>query len=215
MYDAILHQNPARPSLLNPALPAEFDQVVSGLLEKDRTLRYQTAAEVRANLKRLQRTSEPGQPMGTQLSRSPRLRRIPNRRRRYRRRRRRRRQDWGAGQPGPRWQSLAAVLLIGVALAYWWSQRSTAPTGIDSIAVLPFAASGAPAESEYLTDGITETLINGLSQLPGLRVSARSVVFRYKGKDIDPQQVGRDLGVKVVVTGGLRFAAIGSSSRRT
>ena len=63
---------------------------------------------------------------------------------------------------------LAAVRLIGVALAYWWSRRSTPPVGIDSIAVLPFAASGAPAESEYLTDGITETLINGLSQLPSV-----------------------------------------------
>ena len=80
--------------------------------------------------------------------------------------------------------------------------------------MLPFAATGAPADSEYLTDGITETLINGLSQLPGLRVSARSVVFRYKGKDIDPQQVGRDLNVKAVVTGRVaRREAIGSSFR--
>ena len=71
MYDAILHQNPARPSLVNSAVPAEFDQVVAGLLEKDRTLRYQTAAEVRADLKRLQRSSEPGQPMATQLHAIP------------------------------------------------------------------------------------------------------------------------------------------------
>src|SRR5204863_2153630 len=69
-------------------------------------------------------------------------------------------------------------------------------------AVLPFTPQTGAADTEYLTDGITETLINGLAQLPGLRVSARSVVFRYKSrKDVDPQQVGHDLNVKTVVTG--------------
>jgi TolB-like protein/Tfp pilus assembly protein PilF len=69
------------------------------------------------------------------------------------------------------------------------------------VAVLPFTLTGGAADTEYLTDGITETLINGLAQLPGLRVSARSVVFRYKGQDPDPRTVGRDLGVAAVVTG--------------
>ena len=72
---------------------------------------------------------------------------------------------------------------------------------IDSVAVLPFLGVGATGDAEYLPDGITESLINGLAQLPALRVSARSVVFRYKGKDVDPQQVGRDLNVKAIVTG--------------
>ncbi len=69
------------------------------------------------------------------------------------------------------------------------------------MAVLPFVAAGQAADAEYLTDGMTETLINGLAQLPDLRVAARSVAFRYKGKDVDPQQVGRDLDVRAVVTG--------------
>jgi TolB-like protein len=56
---------------------------------------------------------------------------------------------------------------------------------------------GSSADTEYLTDGITETLINGLAQLPNLRVSARSVVFRYKGQNVDAQQVGKTLSVKV------------------
>ena len=64
------------------------------------------------------------------------------------------------------------------------------PSTIDSVAVLPFTTTGVVADTEYLTDGITETLINGLAQLPDLRVSARSVVFRYKGQNVDPQQVG-------------------------
>jgi TolB-like protein len=66
--------------------------------------------------------------------------------------------------------------------------------------VLPFASSQS-GETEYLTDGITESLINGLAQLPDLRVSARSVVFKHKNKDVDPQQVGRDLNVRAIVTG--------------
>ena len=79
--------------------------------------------------------------------------------------------------------------------------RATPARTIDSVAVLPFLGVGATGDAEYLPDGITESLINGLAQLPALRVSARSVVFRYKGKDVDPQQVGRDLNVKAIVTG--------------
>jgi eukaryotic-like serine/threonine-protein kinase len=94
------------------------------------------------------------------------------------------------------------VLGLAIGLTFWLL-RGAANAAIDSVAVLPFATSGTgtAADSEYLTDGITESLINGLSQLPGLRVTARSVVFRYKGRDIDPQQVGRELNVKTVVTG--------------
>jgi TolB-like protein/Flp pilus assembly protein TadD len=77
-----------------------------------------------------------------------------------------------------------------------------ADTGrIDSLAVLPFAnASGDPA-AEDLTDGVTESLIYGLSQVPRLRVMARSTMFRFKGRDADPQAVGRELNVRAVVTG--------------
>ncbi len=72
---------------------------------------------------------------------------------------------------------------------------------LDAIAVLPFENSSGDPDSEYLSDGITETLINSLSQLGRLRVLARSTVFRYKGRAGDPQTVGRELGVKAVLTG--------------
>jgi serine/threonine protein kinase/tetratricopeptide (TPR) repeat protein len=72
---------------------------------------------------------------------------------------------------------------------------------VDSLAVLPLT--GADAGMEYLSDGITDSLIQTLSQLPGLRVMARSTVFRYKGKDADAQQVGQALGVRAVLTGRL------------
>jgi TolB-like protein/Flp pilus assembly protein TadD len=69
------------------------------------------------------------------------------------------------------------------------------------MAVLPFVNASGNPDTDYLTDGITEALINSLSQLQGVRVSARSLAFKYKGKDIDPLQAGRDLNVKAVITG--------------
>ncbi len=72
---------------------------------------------------------------------------------------------------------------------------------IDSLAVLPFANASADPDTEYLTDGITETIINSLAQLARIRVVPRSTVFRYKGKEFDPQTVGRELNVRAVLTG--------------
>jgi serine/threonine-protein kinase len=72
---------------------------------------------------------------------------------------------------------------------------------INTLAVLPLANASADPNMEYLSDGITENIINALSQLPKLRVMARSVVFRFKGQDVDPLQTGRDLGVRAVLTG--------------
>lgn len=72
---------------------------------------------------------------------------------------------------------------------------------ITSIAVLPFTNTSKDPESEYLSDGITENIINSLSQIPKLKVMARSTVFRYKGQDIDFQKVGIDLHVQAILTG--------------
>jgi TolB-like protein/Tfp pilus assembly protein PilF len=74
---------------------------------------------------------------------------------------------------------------------------------IESVAVLPFANDSADPDAEYLGDGITETLISSLSQIWNLRVVAGSTVFRYKGKDINPQEAGNDLRVRAVVSGRL------------
>jgi serine/threonine-protein kinase len=75
---------------------------------------------------------------------------------------------------------------------------------INSLAILPFVNESGDADAEYLSDGITESIINSLSQLPRLKVLARSTVFRYKGQEIDPQIVGQQLDVRAVVTGRVR-----------
>jgi serine/threonine-protein kinase len=83
-------------------------------------------------------------------------------------------------------------------------RRSGKSKSIDSIAVLPFQNDGADADTEYLSDGVTEGVINKLSELPKLKVMARSTVFRYKGAVADPRAVGRDLRVRAVLSGRVK-----------
>ena len=83
--------------------------------------------------------------------------------------------------------------------------------GVDSVAVLPFVNAAGDGEQDYLSDGITERLIDVLSQLPKLRVMARSTVFRFKGRDADPVAVGRELQVRAVLTG--RLLQVGGTLR--
>jgi TolB-like protein len=81
------------------------------------------------------------------------------------------------------------------------SPQAAAPgTAVDSLAVLPFLNQSGDPEAEYLSDGITETIIDNLSQLPSLRVMARSTVFSYKDRDVDPRRVGQELGIRAVLT---------------
>ncbi len=95
----------------------------------------------------------------------------------------------------------AAVLILAVTAAVYFYFAGHQQTTINSIAVLPFVNVSADAETEYLSDGITESLINSLSQLPNLKMIARSSVFRYKGKEVNPQAAGRELGVQAILTG--------------
>jgi len=98
--------------------------------------------------------------------------------------------------------AVSVLLLAAVALSSWsLVHRSSSSTQIESIAVLPFVnASGSP-DVDYLSDGMTESLINSLSQLPHLSVKARSSVFRYKGKEVEPQQAASALSVQAILNG--------------
>src|SRR5215218_9343899 len=90
------------------------------------------------------------------------------------------------------------VLLAGGFLVYRYVRDVRQ---IESIAVMPFANASGNPDMEYLSDGITETLIGSLSQLSGLNVKAPSSVFRYKGKEVDAQTIGRELNVQAILNG--------------
>jgi serine/threonine-protein kinase len=83
-------------------------------------------------------------------------------------------------------------------------RRSVKSKTIDSLAILPFVNVSGNPETEYLSDGMTESIINSLAQVPKLKVMARSTVFRYKGGDHDPQEVGHTLGVRAVLSGRIQ-----------
>lgn len=96
---------------------------------------------------------------------------------------------------------LALVAIVGIAIAgyFYFSRKTTA--GIQSIAVMPFVNESRNADVEYLSDGMTETLITNLSRLPNLNVRPRSSVFRYKGKDANPQTIAKELDVQAILNG--------------
>jgi TolB-like protein/Tfp pilus assembly protein PilF len=99
--------------------------------------------------------------------------------------------------------ALAAIMVavIAATFAYYLYSVRGRTAAIDSIAVLPFANISGDPNVEYISDGISESLINALSQLPQLKVIARSSVFKYKGKETDPQEVAKALGVQAIVIG--------------
>ncbi len=215
IFDAILNRAPSPPLRLNPDLPPKLEDIISRALEKDRNLRYQHAADMRAELQRLKRDTDSSRSSVVAAAESG----IP---------------VSGAGKPvaatvlatsaggtdasGPSDSSVAAEparrrpwAVVGVVAAlvltaiaaggYYFLHRTS--SAIDSVAVLPLANATSNSEMDYLADGITEGVINHLSRLPGLRVMARSTVFRYRGAQQDPLQIGRDLKVGAVIVGRL------------
>jgi serine/threonine protein kinase/tetratricopeptide (TPR) repeat protein len=197
-FKAILDATPTPATRLNPDVPAELERIVSKALEKDRNLRYQSAADLRSDLTRLKRDLDSGRTSaihapvtnasttadsGTRISRA-----IP------------------VGAPARSRKLLAfsvsAVLLIAAVAATVYPLRSCSETKkIDSVAVLPFVNATSDPNNEYLSDGLTESLIGTLSQLPDLKVMARSSVFRFKGNQEDPQKIGQQLQVTAVLMG--------------
>ncbi len=99
------------------------------------------------------------------------------------------------------WATGALALAGLLGLAAWLYLATERGKAIDSIAVLPFANASGDPNAEYLSDGITENLINNLSQLPKLRVVPRSLAFAYKGRETDPRKAGRELNVRAVLMG--------------
>lgn len=187
IFKAILDAAPSAAIRINPDLPPELERIINKLLEKDRDLRYQSAAEARADLKRLKRDVDSGR---SSASISPDT------------------ESRGSmtASPPRAWlkylliAGLAVVLGIAAVGAYMFRTKQQS-SKVNSIAVLPFVNATADPNNEYLSDGLTESLISALSQLPNLKVMARSTVFRYKGKQDDPQKVGQDLQVSALLVG--------------
>jgi eukaryotic-like serine/threonine-protein kinase len=212
IFNSILHKVPVPLVRLNGEIPAELEHIITKALEKDPRLRYQHAAEMRADFHRLKRDSESGRSalysaaaardIGASMQ-------VPGK------------GGASASDLGPaasdseivigllaRYKksllTIAAVtsmVVVGLGFsAYRWLTPGTGAS-IDSLAVLPFVNVTADPNSEYLSDGLTESLISGLSQLPNLVVRPRSSVFRYKSSDVDPLKAGNELKVAGIVTG--------------
>src|SRR5262249_55929762 len=114
-----------------------------------------------------------------------------------------------AAEPQPFWRSravgaFAALVLFALLVAGWYYRSAGWSRGaIHSVAVLPFESDDGDPTAEYLGDGIAESLINSLSQLPNLKVMSRDSAFHYRGKETDAQSVGQVLGVQAVFKGRL------------
>ena len=212
IFDGVLHKAPTALARLNNEVPAELERIIGKALEKDPRLRYQHAAEMRADFQRLKRDTDSGR--SAVFSAEPERRESTT-------------AVAGLAAGGSSVSGIAAAsdseiavgllarhkkiflavaagaLLVAVGLgfgAYRWLAPASGST-IDTLAVLPFVNVTADPNAEYLSDGLTESLIGSLAQLPHLAVRPRSAVFRYKGKDVDPQKAAGDLKVAAVVTG--------------
>ena len=190
-------------------VPAELERIVSKALRKNRDERYQTIKDLLLDLKSLKhrlqfeaelKRSAPTETRASKAAMNGDVRqaftqagktstdKFPAATRRY-------------ATP-----ALALLLLVTLtAIAYFYFRSSDKSIGgrpeISSIAILPFVNVNANADTEYLSDGIADSLINSLSQTSKLRVIARSSVFSYKGKEVDPQTIARELNVEGIVTG--------------
>jgi serine/threonine protein kinase/tetratricopeptide (TPR) repeat protein len=187
IIEAVLTRPPVSVRSINPEIPPALEAIINRTLHKDRDQRYLHAADLVADLQRLKREIDSGLPDREAVTGSP--------------------LGSTADPPSSPGQPI--------------SRSSTLQTGsfraprvaktIGSLAVLPFENVSRDPENDYLSDGITASLINNLATVPKLRVIAQSTVFRYKGREIDPQVVGRELNVRAVLTG--RMMQSGGSLR--
>ena len=178
---AILTQSPPPLSRYMSNPPIELERIVRKCLEKDRDQRYQSAKDLIVDLRSLQRHTSAN---FETIEDAP--------------------AHWS---PKASWARLAGIAALVVLISlgvYFFARRGRAIDSnrqITSVAVIPFVETSGDPEMDYLSDGITDGLINSLSQLPNVKIIGHASVFRYKGKDIDARTVGSELGVDSVLTG--------------
>lgn len=181
ILDSVLNREPPSPSQINPALPPELDTLIVGALQKDRDVRVQSAAEIRAQLMRLRRQDATGQSRPAAPARML------------------------SSRKAIAASVVLAVLIVATVSVLLLRRNHTADDAgpITSVAVLPFVSATGSEESEYVSEGLAETLMNHLSRNPRLRVIPRSTVFRYKTEKISPKRIAEELGVRAIVAGRL------------
>jgi eukaryotic-like serine/threonine-protein kinase len=190
IFDGLLNRAPEAPVRLNPTVPGELVHIINKAIEKDPNLRYQGAAEIRADLERLKRDMESG--FVPELSAAPHT------------------LDERSSKARGRWKNLATVGVLTIALViastFWLVKRGSRDSAgvTPSIAVLPFVNMSSDKEQEYFSDGLAEQLLNDLAKIPGLRVAARTSSFQFKGKTEDLRSVGEKLNVGNVLEGSVR-----------
>jgi serine/threonine-protein kinase len=224
----ILNKEPMPLKQQRPEVPQELERIINKALRKDPEERYQTAKdflidlkEVRQDLEfqnKLDRTAAPDhEGAKTEVFNAKALNSSSLQALSGRTQPENRTVAMGGGRNTTaentgsrarwyrRWPVMAAlgVILLGsIGLGgYFWRPRTGASNEIRSVAVMPFVNETGDPQAEYLSDGMTDTLISSLSELPNIRIKARTSVFRYKGKEIDPKLVGNELGVQAIIIG--------------
>ena len=187
IIEAVLTRSPVPARSINPDIPPELEEIINKALHKDREQRYQDAADLRADLQRLERGTDSSWRVTQENTESASISNTS------------RLQSTGEHRAGNSTSQTATLRAVRVSKI------------IDSLAVLPFENASRDPEHEYLSDGIAGSLINTLAIIPKLRVMAQSTVFRYKGRALDPQAIGRELNVRAVLTG--RIMQSGGSLR--
>jgi serine/threonine-protein kinase len=177
----IASSQPKAISAFNSQVPSDLEHIIRKCLEKDKDRRYQSAKDLLIDLKNLKRDSD----AGVVINRFAIIEKPDHKQLIY------------------KIAVAVVVMIILAALTYWLSRPQPVPTQsrLNSLLVLPLANAKADPGQEYLSDGLTENIINKLSQIPKLKVIARTTAFRYKGKEADAQSVGKELKVDVVMTG--------------
>ena len=211
-------REPVRPiSSLNPTAPADLQRIVRRCLAKDPDERFQSIKEVAIELKELRRQLE-GAGVDTTVPPDKSAAAIGSTAEPTPLEIARLQTDMRSSSPltrassaeyivsGIKQQKLALVIALlvlaaGVAALVIYLRARTREVAIASIAVMPFINESGNADVEYLSDGMTETLIGSLSQLPNLTVKARSAVFRYKGKATDTKTIGKELDAQTILNG--------------
>ncbi|HEY3171261.1 MAG TPA: protein kinase, partial [Thermoanaerobaculia bacterium] len=185
IFDGILNRAPVSPVRLNPDLPPELERIVNTALEKDRELRYQTAAELKTDLKRLKRDSESGRVAAATAPVVPTV---------------------AARRLSPLWIAVPVFLLVVSLVAWFLARRPAAPTaaaslGQTSIAVLPFQSLGADKSADFLKLALPDEVVTTLSRVSSLAIRPFAATRKYDKPETDPQTAGKELGVDRVLTG--------------